>query len=348
MNTTLLMVGQALSLSAKFGVSAVLLMVYIQSRRKSAFIWAMAWLVAAMSIFADALGILQFVAFTEAVFSSLLFLGSLAFLSEEIGKNVRYLVLWAAPPLIAAVYGIALGNDWNSVVGIPYGVSAFFIVLSGALIVASIDPRFRGARNAALALGILGAHKMDYPFLRGVPWFAPIGFAIGAILTVVAAYFMARMVLSREFTNLNGAIRLEIEPGIELVSSNEYRRVKEDLKGYPVLAFIRELTPPDKWKAYFLTSLPGKDTIAPTNLPRILELAGRYLREAEMRGVTGVVVVDGIEYLVIHNGITAVTKFLGTLRDLVIMREGRLIVVVDETALEKKDYLTIRRVLIGG
>ena len=348
MNPTLLIVGQALSLSAKFAVSAVLLMVYIQSRRKSAFIWAIAWLVAAMSIMADALGILQFAALTEATSSSLLFLGSLVFLSEELGKNVRYPSLWAAPPLIAAAYGIFLGNNWNSVVGIPYGVSAFFIVLSGVLIVASIDPKFKSAKRAAFALGILGAHKMDYPFLRTVTWFAPMGFAIGAALTVVAAYFMARMVLSSEFMNLAGTIRFEIDPGIELVSSSEYRKVKEDLKGYPVLAFIRELTPPDEWKAYFLTSLPGRDTIAPTNLPRILELSGRYLREAEMRGVTGVVVIDGIEYLVIHNGTTAVTKFLGTLRDLVILRDGRLIVVVDETALEKKDYLTIKRVLIGG
>nr|WP_240924288.1 DUF835 domain-containing protein [Thermococcus sp. 21S7] len=155
------------------------------------------------------------------------------------------------------------------------------------------------------------------------------------------------MVLSREFINLKGTVRINVDPGIELVSSNAYRRVKDDLKGYPVLAFIRELTPPKEWKAYFLTSLPGKDTITPTNLPRILELSGRYLREAGMQGITGVVVIDGIEYLVIHNGITAVTKFLGTLRDLVILQDGRLIVVVDETAMERKDYRIIKRVLIG-
>ncbi|ASJ11715.1 DUF835 domain-containing protein [Thermococcus thioreducens] len=348
MNTTVLLLGQFFSLSAKLVVSAVLLTVYIKSRRRSAVVWAFAWLVAAMSIAADALGVLQLVSLTEATFSSLLFLGSLAFLSEELGRPVRYQTLWAAPPLVTAMYGILLGNDWSSVVGIPYGVAAFFIVLTGIMIITTINSAFTNARRTAFSLCLLGLHKMDYPFLRDVEWFAPLGFVLGAILTVFSAYFMAKMVLSREFTHLGGEIKITVKPGIELVASREYKRIKEDLNGYPVLAFIRELSVPDKWKAYFLTSLPGKDTIPPTNLPRILELSGRYLQEAETRGITGVVLIDGIEYLIIHNGMTAVTKFIGTLRDLVILRDGRLIVVADEKALDRKDYLTIKRVLMGG
>ena len=348
MNTTLLMLGQFSSLSAKLVVSAVLFTVYLKSRRRSALIWAFAWLVAAMSILSDALGVLQLISLTEATFSSMLFLGSLTFLSEEIGKNIRYSMLWAAPPLVAAMYGILLGNDWDSVVGIPYGVAAFFIVLSGIMILTTISEEFTNARRAAFTLCLLGLHKMDYAFLRDVAWFAPIGFTLGAVLTVLSAYFMAKMVLSSGFTHLRGGTAISVKPGIELVTSKDYHRVKEELNGYPVLAFIRELSAPDKWKAYFLTSLPGKDTIPPTSLPRVLELSERYLREAEMQGITGVVVIDGIEYLIVHNGITAVTKFLGTLRDLVILRDGRLIVVADENALDRKDYLTIRRVLMGG
>lgn len=79
----------------------------------------------------------------------------------------------------------------------------------------------------------------------------------------------------------------------------------------------------------------------------MLELSNRYLREAEMHGLTGVIILDGIEYLTIYNGITAVVKFLAILRDMVVVRNGSLLVVVDEAAWEKKEYRTIRRILLG-
>lgn len=348
MNTSLLITGQLLSLLAKVTVSAVLLTTHLRTRRESALIWALAWLVAAFSIVADALGALPLVSLTEATFSFLLFLGALQYLSEEVGKKIEYQLIWATPPLIAAMYGILLGEDWFSIVGIPYGIAAFFVILSGVMISISAGRGFRNGRKTAVALSLLGIHKMNYPFLRGVVWFAPIGFSIGALLTVLSAYFMSKMVLSEEFIKLEGPLRLNIKPGIEIISAEGYRKLKEELNGYPVLAFIRELTPPERWNAYFLTSIPGENTIPPTHLPKILELSARYLRESNAKGLIGVIVLDGVEYLIIHNGITAVTKFAGALRDITLLRKGRLVVVLEESALDRKDYLTIKRVLAGG
>lgn len=44
-----------------------------------------------------------------------------------------------------------------------------------------------GKRAVGVILIIWGLHKMDYPFLRTVDWFAPIGYLIGAVCAVLTA-----------------------------------------------------------------------------------------------------------------------------------------------------------------
>lgn len=91
------------------------------------------------------------------------------------------------------MYSVALGKGWVSIVGIPYGVSAFCVVLSGLFILHASEESFKSAKRAGWMVLLMGLHEMDYPFLRGVDWFAPIGFTLGAILTVLLVYFMACM-----------------------------------------------------------------------------------------------------------------------------------------------------------
>ncbi|NJE05842.1 DUF835 domain-containing protein [Thermococcus sp. M36] len=347
MNHSLLLAGQALSSVAKLVVMVFLIRAYLKSKRSSALTWAVAWLGALLSVVSDAVGNLHLIAATEAVFASMLFLGALQFLSEELGKDVKYQAIWASPPLVTALYGAVLGRDWESIVGIPYGVSAFFVVLSGTMILMSVGRGFRDARNTAITLLVYGLHKMDYPFLRDVPWFAPVGFTVGAVLTVLSAYFMVRMVLSEEFIGHITLPKKEVLPGVKLIGLEEYQKVKRDLRGYPVLAFTREHGLPPGWKWYLLTNIEGENTISPTNLPKILSLSQRYLLESETLGITGVVVLDCVEYLIVHNGMTSVLKFMATLRDLVVLKGGTFIVVLDEGTLNRREYITIRRVLTG-
>ncbi|ANF22746.1 DUF835 domain-containing protein [Thermococcus piezophilus] len=152
--------------------------------------------------------------------------------------------------------------------------------------------------------------------------------------------------LSEEFIKLKNPVKANIEPGVKLIPSDEYRKMKEMFREYPALAFVRDVSPPETCRTYFITNTRGENAIHPTNLAKMLELSNRYLREAEMHGLTGVIILDGIEYLTIYNGITAVVKFLAILRDMVVVRNGSLLVVVDEAAWEKK-YRTIRRILLG-
>jgi len=333
-----------LSLTAKVAVAVLLLRAYRISGRTSALHLGLAWLFSAVVVLMDALGHEILVVVFYAVFSAVLFYGSLRFLIEEGQVVLKRPWMWALPPVIGAFYGLLLSNGWESTVGIPYGVSAFYVFLAGVTI-ASAEGDFPTARRAGIALALFGLHEMDYPVLRDVQWFAPIGFTLGAILTVLSAYMMARMVLSERFIGTKPTV--EVKPGVRLLTRKNYERVVEGLKDYPVLAFLREPAPFPAWTGYMLTAVSGEMRIHPTNLARMSEIVSRYLREASAQDVTGVVVIDGVEFLVTYNGLQPVLKFLATLRDMALVNNALLLVFVEESAWNPKELSMLKRIFAG-
>jgi len=337
----MLIVGQILSLTAKVAVAVFLLRAYRHSGRVSSVYLGIAWLVSAVVVLMDAVGMETFVAVFYAFFSAILFYGSLLFLIEEGQLSLKRPWIWALPPIVGAAYGLILGTGWESRVGISYGVSAFYVLLAG-ITIASAEADFPTARKAGIALALFGLHEMDYPILRDVQWFAPIGFALGALLTVLSAYLMARMVLSDRFIGRKPTI--EVKPGVRLLARRDYEEVVKGLKDYPVLAFLREPAPFPAWRGYMLTAVSGEMKIHPTNLARISEIVSRYLREASAQGITGVVVIDGIEFLVTYNGLQPVLKFLATLRDMALVNRALLLVFVEEGAWNPKELSMLKRI----
>jgi hypothetical protein len=285
-----------------------------------------------------------FVVVFYALFSAVLFYGSLLFLIEEGQVSLRMHWVWALPPIVGTMYGLLLGNSWESRVGIPYGISAFYVFLAGVTI-ASAEEDFPTARRAGVALALFGLHEMNYPILREVEWFAPIGFTLGALLTVLSAYLMARMVLSERFIQKRPSIT--VEPGIRFVNSEDYDKVIDSLREYPVLAFLRKPVEFPAWTVYMITAIGGEMNVHPTNLARMSELVSRYLKEATSRGITGVIVLDGLEFLVTYNGLQPVLKFLATLRDMTLINRALLLVFVEEYAWNSKELSMLRRILVG-
>ncbi|MEO2151497.1 MAG: DUF835 domain-containing protein [Thermococcus sp.] len=338
---SLLLLGQMLSLTAKIVVTVFLLRAYRISERFSSLHLGIAWLVSAVVVLMDAFGQETFVVIFYALFSAVLFYGSLLFLIEEGQVSLKRPWMWALPPIVGTVYGLLLGNGWDSRVGISYGVSAFYVFLAGVTI-ASAEADFPTARKAGTALALFGLHEMDYPILRDVSWFAPIGFTVGAFLTLLSAYLMARMVLSERFIGRKPTV--EVKPGVRLLTRENYGSVVDGLKDYPVLAFLREPAPYPAWTGYMLTAVSGEMKIHPTNLARISEIVSRYLREASSQGVTGVVVIDGVEFLVTYNGLQPVLKFLATLRDMALVNRALLLVFIEEGAWNPKELSMLRRI----
>jgi len=122
----------------------------------------------------------------QATSSLLLLFGTLHF----IGRNP------AVPPLAHGVIAIVLWAAFSTFIVDDFLLRAvpLYGVAGGALVVAGIailrthgqDPAVAG-RLIGVALVAWGLHKLDYPWLRPVEWFAPIGFLLSQFLAMLAA-----------------------------------------------------------------------------------------------------------------------------------------------------------------
>ncbi|WP_052315953.1 DUF835 domain-containing protein [Thermococcus sp. PK] len=260
--------------------------------------------------------------------------------------------LLSAIPVIVSLYGalvdvLGLSSDWFALVGLSYAVSAFLMVISGLLIISLKTFYNKKALYLGSAVTLHGLHELDYPILRLVEWFAPIGFTLGAILALLVAYFMIRFVFTEQFIKgiKKPPVEVHFKPGVMMLMPEEYTTIKEKLEKIPVLGFVRDLNIPESWNVFFITSIEGRNSISPTNLARITDITVRYLKEAKEKGFGGTVVVDCPEYLKTYNGFEAIVKFLSALKDFTLFYGGVLILVIDEGAWEERELVTLKRVL---
>jgi len=119
-----------------------------------------------------------------------------------------------------------------------------------------------------------------------------------------------------------------------------FRTFKDELRsGDPGLLITR--TFPDKIvKKYALGKLPviwlsrskKTNSVTPTNLGTIVEETKDFASPHE----NSVVMLDGLEYLTVHNEFERVLKFLHSLQDEIAVNNSRLIIPVNPKALTKK------------
>ncbi|NJE07019.1 DUF835 domain-containing protein [Thermococcus sp. M39] len=357
MDKLFLDIGRGLSLSIKLIAAGYLLYIFHSGNRKSTLILALAWLSATVSIVFDIVSIHELNSIFEALFASLLFYGILRVIEEEafcpIPTEFSYV---ASVPLVMTLYLIGITNlrntsEWLMSIGIPYGLSGFYIFLAGVLTVSISRIYCKKATLLAISLMLYGIHDMDYPLLRPVEWFAPIGFVLGALFTFMASYSIIQFVRTERFQELlkkEESQKIEIETGVLIVDEDTYKRIKESLRDFEVLAFLRDISDvPEKWEAYFITHITGKDvkTISPTNLAKIAELANRYLRATAAVNKQGVIVIDCLEYLIMYNSFESIVKFLSSLRDFIILYNGSLLLVTNPSAWSKKEWALLKRLL---
>lgn len=353
MNFMLLVIGQVLSMGAKVIAFAYLLTSYLKSRRKSAALFSLAFLFMALQVLGDLFSSERVAVMMEAVAASLVFYAVTMLLREEgFSLSLGRSIFISSTPIILALYMFAskalnISTDWMATIGVTYGVSGLFMAFSGVMLLGIVDLYGNDVKYVGVLLILYGLHEMDYPFLRPVDWFAPIGFGISAALTVLLAWFVVRLSMIAWFAGVSGAAetpkKIDLTPGINLITAEEYQRMLPELRELPLLAFLRNNSEiPPHWIAYFVTQVEGDRNISPTNLPRILELVNRYLNSFDGKGV---VVLDCLEYLNVYNGFEALAKFLGTLRDLAVLHNGTVLIVSDGKAWGDREWRLLRRVL---
>ncbi|MDY6964808.1 MAG: DUF835 domain-containing protein [Halobacteriota archaeon] len=79
--------------------------------------------------------------------------------------------------------------------------------------------------------------------------------------------------------------------------------------------------------------------ISPDDLTKLDSTIKNFVKEAE----DGIVLLEGLEYLCIHNNFNSVIKFINSLTDALALSSSRLIVLVDSKAFEDKDFHILKR-----
>ncbi|MBK9445499.1 MAG: PAS domain S-box protein [Betaproteobacteria bacterium] len=87
-----------------------------------------------------------------------------------------------------------------------------------------------GYRGLGILFGLLGLHYLDYPFLRTVDWFAPIGFSLAATLMLCMGIAMLFITLRRQHVELvDAASRLQQESFERRETEYRYQTLVDEL-----------------------------------------------------------------------------------------------------------------------
>ncbi|MEO2152160.1 MAG: DUF835 domain-containing protein [Thermococcus sp.] len=349
----LLLAGQLFSFSLKVTAGLVLLAGWRRYRRNSLLLWSLFFLSSSLSLVSELLGFNIGVPLFHAMGVSFLAGGVVSLLDEEAIEFPIHSLRVAALllPSVVSLYIIF----YASIIQEPrpmylsYGVTGIFYTFSGIVLWGARKSYPRSGTLLSAIITLHGIHKMDYPFLRPVEWFAPIGFTLGAALNFLEVFAFIQVVFSERFRYLVEAEKPEVvKKGVFIVSPDRFKAYVEALSDFPVLAFARRSDFPERWEVHLLTTVEGPGNIGPTQLHRIIERTRSYLAEAHRENVTGVVVIEGLEYLMMYNDFRSVLKFLATLADYIALYGGMLVLVLDEKSFDERQLKTLRQVLNVG
>ncbi len=355
------LVSGSLVMLADLTAFALILRIYLRYRRKSALFFSVAWLADFVMVVLSAsqnqvlLGVAEL---SLTVFAALIFAGSIKLLEEEsipLSHSTLRNMGFMAPTFYGFVYLVYLltkNPDWALTAGVSLAVSGAFVFASG-LILRPIEEIYkRPARIFYLSIVLFGLHLVPAALFGLYEWYYPIGYTLSTILTISMAYSMYRLTSTREF--LAGSVEVkapEIHSGTIIVNPKEFQSLLQKLENAPVLAFLRDLGYARKgWKTYFVTAVPFRKeniagTLNPTDLAKMTEIAFQYLEETSRRGIPGVIVIDCVEYLSMYNSWDSLMKFLSKLRDLVMVKGGTLILVMDKNSVEERLFNQLRKLL---
>ncbi|MCK4464045.1 MAG: GAF domain-containing protein [Candidatus Omnitrophica bacterium] len=179
----------------KFAVSLILFLRYFDTKDKVIFWWAMGWLffglhtATELTIIGTEYEPLWFIRHIFYAFPAVAFL-------ESVGNMQRLrLKIWhiaaiavGLGTIISSYIGVFVVRQWYAATipisflnGLGFIVCAFYFL--------KITKEKKNVARLLIFLGFLlnGIHNLDYPFLRPIAWFAPIGFSLGVVFSVIFA-----------------------------------------------------------------------------------------------------------------------------------------------------------------
>ncbi|MEW5759323.1 MAG: DUF835 domain-containing protein [Candidatus Thermoplasmatota archaeon] len=102
---------------------------------------------------------------------------------------------------------------------------------------------------------------------------------------------------------------------------------------------IREKYELVKTPILWLSKTPGKNHLSPTDLGMLRETIIEYFKESG----ESIVLLDGLEYLIIHNSFGTLLRYLDDINEAVMLSASRLLLPVDTRALELRELALLER-----
>ncbi|WP_394354750.1 DUF835 domain-containing protein [Thermococcus camini] len=355
----LLLVEAALVLIADAVAATWIFRIYLRNRRKSALAFSIAWVFDFLTILftmQQSVTIQLAGLLCLSTFAGFIFYGSVKFLEEEsINARHRTLTILSVMPVAFMVYMLGVyfytgDASWTATSAAALGISGVFVV-AGGLLLMGVEEIYKSAiRYLSISILLFGVHLVPAALFGLYSWYEAIGFTFSSILIVFMVWAMVKLTSSKTFmpSKETAPQQPDLKPGTLLVGINEYKKLKEKLRDMPVLAFVRDVSDiPEGWECYFVTTIPFqgtfKNTINPTNLARMTEIAYQYLETFAKSGKHGIIVIDCFEYLTVYNSWDSLMKFISKLRDFTIVNNGTLVVVLEKESLEPRLYFQLRK-----
>lgn len=173
----------------------------------------------------------------QASTSVFLLAGTMVYLGREVRPR------WVAGGCIAVVawvLGTAIAEVPFLVWSLPlYLAVGAAMVFAGVLLLRSApESRPAGYRLTGLAFVLWGLHRMDYPFLRPVEWFAPYGFLIAFALSLAIA--VGLIVIAQQSLLSRMEAEVALRERAEAAANQQRDFLQTVLDAVPVPFFVKD------------------------------------------------------------------------------------------------------------
>ncbi len=300
---------------------------YYTTERKSLLYYSFGWLTLAIHHLRPADEVYKI---SIAFFAFFLWLGNIK-MGEELLKPVPYhleLKFFSFLP-IAALLFLTPAHEVGalSLIAASIVIASAFLIMSreGQLVQIGLLEGIFGVM--AGIVGILGEPRTLH--------------VLSSLVALLAAYVSTRHLIG---TTFKGSFEVENAPPDFPTGMVVLPTISRDILRH-ALVFSRRRDNGPNW--FWITKATEENAVSPTNLPKILDIALKFMRRASDEGKRPLIVVEGVEYLILENGFNTVAKFLSTLRDYAILHGASVVILSDLKGLSEKEKNFLLR-LVGN
>jgi len=333
-------------IALKITMAVVFLRAFIKTGRRSALMLSLGWVTSSSlpAHFPDP----HLELIIMGLSSSLTLLGIILLFEEESGRKAPS-AMHVALPTVPLIYG-GIESLVPKACGCTYVVAGVLLFIGGVVVIELLS---RYYRKKACLFGVVillsGISSMVYP-LNYMNSFVPEEVVVYSVvgLALLTAYAYYELIYSPRFMHLDPskiASLTEELSGVHILSRDEFERIKEKTKDFPVLAFLRTVKPSDEWIVYRIQTISTPHSVPPTALYRLTDLTVQYFKELNKAGKRGIVIIESPEFLKIYNDFRSVLKMLATLRDAALMFGGGLLVITEKEVWKEEEWNLLIRTL---